>query len=353
MPKRGPGRFAEGPAMWRMIARQALRVLVIGLWAPIAEGAGPPHAVLPDVAFHFGKAIRGAVIEHEFVVRNEGGLPLTIQAVHMTTPLRVEWLPREIVSGGEARLPFRLATAELEGPFDGQVAMQLNDPRQPEVRLTFTGHIVPPVELAPMGAFFVAALRGQAKRASVEIINHEPAPLRIEQIEHPREAFTSDLETLEEGRRYRLTILMHPHGPAGRQRTTILVRTSSPATPMLRIMAHTYLRERVYTFPEVLDVSVLRLADIQAHPDLLRRRAQTLMVYQAGGSKFQVTARTDLPMLDLASERGLAGDRYQITATLRRSQLRAGPIRGSIVIETNDPDFTEVRVPVLGRIVDR
>ena len=146
---------------------------------------------------------------------------------------------------------------------------------------------------------------------------------------------------------------MHPYGPAGRQRTTILVRTSSPTTPVLRITAYTSLRERVYTFPEAVDVGVLRLADIQAHPDLLRRTAQTLMVYQVGGSNFQVSARTDLPMLDLASERGLAGDRYQITATLRGDQLRAGPIRGSIVIETNDLDFAEVRVPVSGAIVDR
>jgi uncharacterized protein DUF1573 len=339
--------------MWRVIARRALGVLVVGLWVPIAEGADAPKAVLPDVAFHFGKAVRGAVIEHEFVVRNEGGSPLTIHAVHMTTPLRVERLPREIVPGGEARVRFRLGTADLEGPFDGQVAILLNDPRLPEARLTFTGHIVPPVELAPMGALFVAAQRGQAKRASIEIINHEPGPLRVEQIEHPREAFTSELETLEEGRRYRLTIQMHRYGSAGRQRTTILVRTSSPTTPVLRIMAHTYLRERVYIFPEVVDVGVLRLADIQAHPDLLRRMARTLMVYQVGGSNFLVTVRTDLPMLDLASERGLAGDRYQITTTLRSDQLRAGPIRGSIVIETNDPDFAVVRVPVSGVIVDR
>ena len=149
--------------MWRLIARWALTVLLVGLWIPVAEGADPPTAVLPDVAFHFGKAVRGAVIEHEFVLRNEGGSPLTIHAAHMTTPLRVERLPREILPGGEARVRFRLGTAELEGPFNGQVAILLNDPRLPEARLTFTGHIVRPVELAPMGALLVAAQRGQAK----------------------------------------------------------------------------------------------------------------------------------------------------------------------------------------------
>jgi Protein of unknown function (DUF1573) len=352
-PKTAPGHFAEGSDVWRAIARPALQALVVGLWVSVAEGADPPKAVLPDVAFHFGKVARGRVVEHDFLVRNDGGSPLAIHRVQMTTPLRVEPWPREIVPGADARVRFRLDTAELEGPFDGQVAILLNDPRLPEARFTFTGRIVPPVELAPMSALFVAAPRGQAKAASIEIINHEPGPLRIEHIEHSREAFTSDLETLEEGRRYRLTIRMHPDGPAGRHRTNILVRTSSPTTPPLRITAYTSLRERVYTFPAVVDLGRLRLADIQAHPDLLRRTAQMLMIYQAGGANFQVTARTDVPMLDLALERGPAGDRYQITATIRGDQLRAGPIRGSIVIETNDPDFAEVRVPVLGGIVDR
>jgi hypothetical protein len=353
VPTTAPATVPNGSAILRTVARVALRVLVVGLWVPMAEGADPPKAVVPHVTFDFGKVVRGAVIEHGFVLRNEGGSPLTIHAVYMTTPLWVERLPEEIGPGGEASIRFRLDTAALEGPFDGQVAMRLNDPRRPEARLTFTGRIVPPVELVPMGAFFVAARRGQAKRASMEIINHEGGPLRIEQIEHSREAFTSELETLEEGRRYRLTIQMHPYGPGGRQRTTIVVRTSSPTTPVLRITAYTFRRERVYTFPDVLDVGVLRLRDIDAQPHLLRRTAHTLMVYRPGRAGFQVTARTDLPMLDLASERGPAGDRYRITVTLRRDQLRTGPISGSIIIETNDPDFAEVRVPVSGLIADR
>ena len=58
--------------------------------------------------------------------------------------------------------------------------------------------------------------------------------------------------------------------------------------PLLNIPANTYLREHVYTFPDAVDLGSLRLADIKAQPDLLQRTAQTLMVYQWGGTDFQV-----------------------------------------------------------------
>ncbi|HXH84264.1 MAG TPA: hypothetical protein VNN07_15275 [Candidatus Tectomicrobia bacterium] len=99
-----------------------------------------------------------------------------------------------------------------------------------------------------------------------------------------------------------------------------------------------------------MDLGALRLDDIRANPDLLERLAQTLMVYQVGGSDFRATLRTDLPVLDLRSERGPKGDRYQTTIRLIRDRLQVGPINGSIVIETNDPEFPRLTVPVTGVI---
>jgi hypothetical protein len=75
------------------------------------------------------------------------------------------------------------------------------------------------------------------------------------------------------------------------------------------------------------------------------------MVYQFGGTELSVRVRTDLPQLELTSERGRQGDRYLQTITLRRQGLPVGPIRGSIIIETNDPQFRELVVPVSGMIV--
>ena len=46
-----------------------------------------PKAVFLEAHFEFGEAMSGAVVERDFVVKNEGSAPLLIQKIAMTTPL--------------------------------------------------------------------------------------------------------------------------------------------------------------------------------------------------------------------------------------------------------------------------
>src|SRR5262249_8494296 len=146
----------------------------------------------------------------------------------------------------------------------------------------------PPIEVSPAPAFFLGARRGEMRQASIDIINHESEPLRIEELSHQRDRFSTALETVEEGRHYRLTLLLNPQGPAGRHSESIILKTSSPSQPMIMVVANTYLRERVYAFPDSIDFGTLRLSDIRRDPQLLQRTAQQLMVYQFGGDDFSV-----------------------------------------------------------------
>lgn len=323
------------------------------LFVPLtgALSADAPKAAFPETRFAFGKVPKGTAVEHEFVLRNEGGAALRIMGIRTTAPLELGRMPAQIEPNAEIRLRVQLDTSKLSGPFEGQILITLNDPALPEARLVLEGRVVPPIELSPRSAFFVAARRGERKESSVELINHESEPLRIEAVEHPKERFGTKIETLEEGRRYRLSLILNPDGPGGKKTDTILVKTSSRTMPVLNIPANTHLREKVYTFPDAVDLGSLRLADIKAQPDLLQRTAQTLMVYQWGGSDFQVSLRSDLPMLDLKWERGPKGDRYQATVTLLKDKITPGPIKGNIFIETNDSQFPSLTIPVTGSIL--
>jgi hypothetical protein len=200
----------------------------------------------------------------------------------------------------------------------------------------------------PFSSERTGAKRGQA---SLEIINHDSEPLRLENIRHPTDRFTTTLETLEEGRRYRLTLLIKPDGPSGRHSEDIVLTTSNRKQPTIVVEANTLLLDRVYTFPDEVNFGTLRLSDLEQSPKLLQELTQTLMVYQFGGKDFRVNVRTDLPQLELKSERGPQQDRYQNTLTLIKEKLKTGTIRGSIFIETNDPEFQALAVPVLGNIV--
>ncbi len=211
--------------------------------------------------------------------------------------------------------------------------------------------MTPPVEVTPLPAFFVAGARGKGASASVEIINHEAGPLRILNVGHGSERFTTNLETLQPGQRYKLTLRLKPDGPGGRKTEPVTVATSSEAQPALEISANTYLYERIHTFPDAVDLGAIPLSQIRKDPDVLSKLAQTLMVYQEDGVDFRATLHTDVPALNLKWERGPKHDRYQMTISLDPDKVNVGPYTGLLLIDTNDPAVPHLRVPVAGQIL--
>src|SRR5262249_3250102 len=123
-----------------------------------------PRIVFPETSFEFGEVLSGAVVEHDFVLSNVGSVPTRIEKVSMTTPLLVTQMPRDVVPGAEGRIHFKLDTAEVNGRFEGTILVSLSDPAQPQARLSFSGHVIPAIELLPRPAFFVAGQRGQGNR---------------------------------------------------------------------------------------------------------------------------------------------------------------------------------------------
>jgi Protein of unknown function (DUF1573) len=310
-----------------------------------------PRVAVAQTDFRFGKVLSGTVLAHTFTLKNEGSTPLRISRIQLTSPLVLTGMPALVAPGAEARIEVKMETSGLRGLFSGDIQIFLDGAPMPEVNLQVAGQIIPLVEVSPAPVFFLAGRRGEGRQASLEIINHESESLTIEEVSLPRDRFTTRLETLEAGRRYRLTMLLNPDGPGGRHSESIVLRTSSGSEPTITIAANTYLRERVYTFPDDVDFGVLSLRSIEKEPGLLTALTQTLMVYQFGGTDFVVSVGTDLPELAVASERGPQGDRYQNTIALVRERLKVGTFRGSIRIVTNDSEFREFSVPVSGTIV--
>ena len=329
-----------------MISRAAKAIFFGSSLITVSAASEAPKAVFTEARFEFGQVMSGAVVERDFVVKNEGSAPLVIQKVAMTTPLLVTRQTQEVAPGAEGTIHFKLDTANMAGKFQGAIVVFLNDPALSQAPLAFEGTIVPAVELSPMPAFYVAGLRGLGGQRAIEIVNHESDPLRIEKMDHSTERFTTKLETLQAGQRYRLTLMLNPQGPGGKAVDTIVLRTSSKRIPVLKIDANTYLYERVRTFPDIVDLGTLPV-------DESTRAALTLMIYQEGGSDFQAKLSTDVPALRLKWERGPKGDRYQATITFFPEKIRVGSFKGSIFVESNDTESPRVVVPVYGDIVAR
>ncbi|MCI0410950.1 MAG: DUF1573 domain-containing protein, partial [Acidobacteria bacterium] len=137
------------------------------------------RAIVPVSAFQFGKVVQGTVVEHEFILKNEGTALLELSRASMTSPILATHLPRNVEPGSQVTLQFKLDTSSLEGPFDGQILLFLNNQDHPEVRLAFEGQVVRGIEASPKPAVHLVTLLGQPMEGSVELINHETAPLQV------------------------------------------------------------------------------------------------------------------------------------------------------------------------------
>jgi hypothetical protein len=326
-------------------------ILACALVSSASSASQRTNAVFVAPVFDFGRVMRGTIVEHSFVMKNNGAEPLRLGNVRMSPALALTRGAARVEPGADGSFHFRLDTSKVQGAFDGVILVSFGA-SQPVAELTFKGVVVPPIEASPP-AFFVAVDRGQVQEQSVEIRSAEAEPVRIESVDFSSERAAIALETVETGRRYRLRLTVRGEGDAGKTTQLIRLTTSSKTMPVLQIPVNTYVRERVYTFPEAVDMGALPASAIRKDPSILGRTAQTLMIYRKGTKGFEAKASSDIPALSLRSERGPAEDRWQFTVMLNEALLTAGPIRGSIVIETNDPEFPRLTVPVSGHILER
>src|SRR5215475_10821387 len=79
------------------------------------HAADGPAGGFPETHFDFGSSVQGTLIEHDFVVTNEGTAPLRIGNVDLTPPLLATRIPGEIAPGASAAIRTRLDTSQLQG----------------------------------------------------------------------------------------------------------------------------------------------------------------------------------------------------------------------------------------------
>lgn len=327
----------------RRRARSAWRktMPVVAIMLALAAVAAPAAA---RDHHDFGEVFQGEAVAHDFVLSNTGAQPLRIASVSLAPPLRLARMPAVIAPGTSATLSLGLDTARVEGGYTGELVVVFADPAAAPRTFTLAGKVRPLLEVLPRPAFFLSTTQGEDQRASLDIVNHDDAPLRLslDAVESPH--YRLALHTVEDGRHYRLEAAVPADAPLGRN-SDFVELARADAEP-LRIGIHTRVHGRVHTFPDSVDFGRLR-ADELANATVA---TQTLMVYQEGGRDFSVVASSDVPGLVLRTERSADGDRVMVTAAF--DDAPRGRVAGTIELRTSDPQFPLLKVPVAADIVE-
>lgn len=101
---------------------------------------------------------------------------------------------------------------------------------------------------------------------------------------------------------------------------------------------------RVWAVPGEVDLGVVRLSTA-------RDAARTVVVYGTAGDDLRLRLRATVPGLAVRWRRGPAGDRYQVRVGVEPATAVAGPFRGALLVESDEPGVRPLRVPVRGLVV--
>jgi len=315
-----------------------------------AHGTRKPPAGKNNQRIALGKVMPGAAFERMLYFENPTDRQLNVESVQLTPPLVARCLTRTIDPGGLGHFILTVDNEQVVGDYKGQVRISFFEELEP-ADYFIDAYFVPAVEFKPHPAFFVGTDLGQTEQATIEVINHRPKPLLISGIRHESDRFDMSVETLVPGQHYEVTLTLCGMEPGEKLSESVYLLTGKKGKKGMKLLANTWIRERVYALPEALDMGRLPIF-VTLDARKVSAFAQTLMVYKKGSDDLKITVSTDVNFINICSQRGADGDHYKLTVTLIPGKAPIGNYSGNLFICTNDEKVKALTIPIRGSVFE-
>jgi hypothetical protein len=118
----------------------------------LREQGGAPVALLEETEFDWGEVDRNTVVEHDFLLKNPGTVPLVVTAVMTSCSCTTAELqlggegvsmPAEVPAGGEGVIHVELDPKlhDVRGDTERAVRIETNDPNRPFLIITLRANV--------------------------------------------------------------------------------------------------------------------------------------------------------------------------------------------------------------------
>lgn len=331
----------------RLLLALAMALII----APVADAlaqSSDPLELVAEPSFDFGRVLQGETISHVFLLRNATDRPLAIEGAEISQPGLKARYRRIVPAGGEAKIVADWNIAQASGELEGQILLKTDDPLRSPILLSLTATVVPPIDVLPYSAAFFSLYRGETGEQSLTILNNMNRPVKLTGIDAGNCQCVGRLETIAEGREYKLVVTADGIGEPGRYRRSLTVLTDNADNARISIGVNVLIKSDVYANPEDVDFGRVKLADLAGRPNMLALLTQTFIVKKRQGELGITGVVTDLPFLAIARDPPGRSQIHRFDVGLDFEKLAAGPIDGSIRITTDDSRFPELIIPVRG-----
>lgn len=212
-----------------------------------------PHAFVPFNSFDFGDIYKGEIISHIFVIKNEGTADLVIKDFAGGCGCEITSADRVIPPGREGQARIEINTASQIGQISKPATLHMNDPERPNIVLTLIANVltssdggpvkgvairqgkhIGPIFLGPEVRGVTNIVAGQKSKMEFTV-SVEKAPLKVLRVEGTGKYFNARLETVEEGKKYKIIVEPLSTETAGSYEEMLQVVTDSRELPSVPI----------------------------------------------------------------------------------------------------------------------
>jgi hypothetical protein len=175
-------------------------------------------------------------VEHTFVIRNEGALTLQIPNIRPSCGCTVAEISRRDIPPGEsAEITTKLSLRGRRGRQHKGITLETNDPQNSRYMLYLSGTALEQLTVSPNRLYL-----GQVSphdNISREISITARSPVKIESVESSLDCLPARLDTIEDGKSYKITVQAQPPLPEGRLNGYILIRKQGGSTINIPVTA--------------------------------------------------------------------------------------------------------------------
>jgi hypothetical protein len=198
------------------------------------------------------------------------------------------------------------------------------------------------VFVEPTDRWITSVLAGTTTNSNLYVVNNETTLTHVKSVDAGGPNFTAILTPIQDGRRYEINVQTAANLKPGTYHQTLRVLTDNAATPVLPVELSVTVYPRIFASPTSI---IMPLLPLNAELGAIAWPSITVRKVQSSGLEIKRVS-TSLAFLDLTTETQKAGEVYQIHIKINSAKTKAGEFKGTIRIDTNDPDIPVIEVPV-------
>lgn len=316
-----------------------------------AQAAGQPKAVAAEPIKDVGVVAKGEKATHDFVLRNEGSVPLQITDVKASCGCTVADYDKTIAPGQTGKVRVAIDTATFNGPIAKGVTVFTNDPAAPQMELTIRAKVEPFISVKPGYARYIV-VQGETQEGKISQTLWAPdgASFDVVKVESPyphlktsfREARPEERIADAPGKQWKVEMQLSNSSPVGPLSDSVQVHTNHPKQKLVQIPVSGFVRPTISVTPSVADFGQIELKEPL-------RKAINIKAFSTENVKV-TGVQENIAGLDTQLEALEEGREYQVRVILKPEMVK-GPFNGKLTILTDSPRMPKIEVELKGTVI--